>query len=103
MKWTFESHVAEFKREIDNGMERVLEDVGKEVRDRAKELCPVDTGNLRDSIEYEAAEESVSVYSDVEYAAYVELGTYKMAAQPYLRPALEEAGHMAIKALEEEF
>lgn len=31
------------------------------------------------------------VGSDVEYAAYVEFGTSKMAAQPYLRPALEEA------------
>lgn len=29
------------------------------------------------------------VGSDKEYAAYVEFGTYKMEAQPYLRPAVK--------------
>ena len=29
------------------------------------------------------------VGTNVEYASYIELGTSKMAAQPYLRPALE--------------
>jgi hypothetical protein len=31
------------------------------------------------------------VGTDVEYSIYVEFGTSKMAAQPYLRPAIEEA------------
>lgn len=29
------------------------------------------------------------VGTNVEYSVYVEFGTYKMAAQPYLRPAVE--------------
>lgn len=31
------------------------------------------------------------VGTNVEYSVYVEFGTYKMAAQPYLRPAVEAA------------
>jgi len=59
------------------------------VRD-AKALAPVDTGALRSSIQavsIEAGKEA-DVEVNVSYAAYVEYGTYKMAAQPYLSPAV---------------
>lgn len=65
---------------------------------RAQEMCPVDTGALRDSITAgEVADDGDTLSLDVtagddtvDYAAYVELGTYKMGAQPYLGPAYEE-------------
>lgn len=60
----------------------------------AKRLCPVDTGRLRASITSEVGKDSDGLYavvgSDVEYAGYVEFGTSRNAAQPYLRPALAE-------------
>lgn len=63
------------------------------VEGAAKRLCPVDTGRLRSSITNELgtdAEGLVAVIgTDVEYAPYVELGTNRMAAQPFLLPALE--------------
>ena len=37
-----------------------------------------------------AEEAAELVGSNVEYAPYVELGTYKMNAKPYLRPAVED-------------
>lgn len=57
----------------------------------AVNLCPVDAGQLRDSL-HVRAEDSPSgaqgeVVADVPYAAFVELGTYKSAPQPYLYPA----------------
>lgn len=59
---------------------------------RAKRLCPVDTGRLRSSIGNQLGRDAIGlvaiVGTDVEYAPYVELGTSKMAAQPFLRPAL---------------
>ena len=62
---------------------------------QAKHLCPVDTGRLRDSITNELGRDSIGLYaligSNVEYAIYVELGTSRMAAQPFLRPALQAA------------
>ena len=59
----------------------------------AKQLCPVDTGRLRSSITNELGQDGdglvATIGTNVEYAPYVELGTSKMAAQPFLLPALE--------------
>lgn len=61
----------------------------------AKRLCPVDTGRLRSSITNEIGQDGEGlvavVGTNVEYAPYIELGTSKMAAQPFLLPALEAA------------
>lgn len=59
------------------------------VEGQAKALVPVDTGNLRNSITHEVNKQEARVGTNVEYAPFVELGTVKMAAQPYLNPALE--------------
>jgi HK97 gp10 family phage protein len=59
------------------------------VEGQAKALVPVDTGNLRNSITHEVKKQEARVGTNVEYAPFVELGTVKMAAQPYLNPALE--------------
>ena len=40
----------------------------------AKELCPVDTGRLRNSITHAQDENSELIGTNVEYAKYVELG-----------------------------
>ena len=63
----------------------------KKVRDDAKSLAPVDTGELRDSIVVINATktDSGAVVARADHASYVEFGTTKMAAQPFLFPALE--------------
>jgi HK97 gp10 family phage protein len=65
------------------------------VNNRAKQLCPVDTGRLRSSIamrlEAEAGRLIAVIGTNVEYAPYVEFGTRHMRAQPFLRPALDAA------------
>lgn len=53
----------------------------------AKQACPVDTGRLRSSIHYDPGNLSCTVGTNVNYAQYVEFGTYKMVAQPFLFPA----------------
>jgi HK97 gp10 family phage protein len=63
------------------------------VEGAAKRLCPVDTGRLRASISHRLGEDAESLFADVgtavEYAPHVEFGTERMAARPYLRPALD--------------
>lgn len=62
------------------------------VNSQAKSLVPVDTGNLKRSISpsidgnRSVAEGTVS--TNTEYAPYVEFGTSRQRAQPYLRPAV---------------
>lgn len=55
----------------------------------------VRTGRLRSSITWRLGSDVNGIYADigtnVEYAAYVELGTSRAPAYPYLRPALEAA------------
>lgn len=56
----------------------------------AKEMCPVDTGRLRGSITTDKRYIQmflVEVGTNVDYGPYVELGTKKMDARPYLFPA----------------
>lgn len=64
------------------------------VQRTAKRKVPVDTGRLRASITPEVRKTQTSwvgvVGSNVQYAPYVELGTVRMAARPYLQPAITE-------------
>lgn len=55
----------------------------------------VRTGRLRASITWRLGDDAIGLYADIGsavlYAPYVELGTSRMLARPYLRPALEAA------------
>jgi len=65
------------------------------VESAAKRNAPVDTGRLRSSITHELGQAGrdlvARIGTNVDYAPHVEFGTYRMSAQPYLRPALDAA------------
>ena len=66
-----------------------LETIGLFVENRASLLAPVDTGNLRQSIDHKTEKNSVHIGTNTEYAPYQEFGTVKQKAQPFLTPAVE--------------
>jgi HK97 gp10 family phage protein len=73
----------------------VISDGTEAIYNSAKALAPVDTGLLRRSIKAEVIKTPNSVSGvvgisllEVPYAVHQEFGTWKMKAQPYLRPAL---------------
>ena len=83
----------------------ITEELGNAVRDlvllveaEAKKLCPVDTGKLRASIT-PVIESWAAGYvgTNTNYAPYVEFGTRKMDAQPFLEPAFLEGKRQASK------
>ncbi len=80
---------AAVKSALDQRIAVALEEIGLTAEGYAKKACPVDTGRLRNSITHavSSAESVVYVGTNVEYAAYVELGTSRQKAQPYLKPA----------------
>ncbi len=62
-----------------------------DVEARAKENAPVLTGNLRASINSQSQDLTGVVAVGADYGYWVEVGTHKRAATPYLRPAMEAA------------
>ena len=68
------------------------EEIGRKVYDTPESPYYKRTGRLRNSITHETSESEHAVYigTNVEYAPYVELGTSRMAARPFLKPAVTE-------------
>ena len=79
--------IPDWKLRIRSDVERVLTDLTDQIVSDAQTMAPVDTGALRDSIGSQVDGWEAEVYADTPYAAYVELGTSKNHAQPYLSPA----------------
>lgn len=74
---------------IESAIGVALEEIGLLAENYAAKKCPVDTDKLRSSITHEvdAGDKAVYIGTNVEYAPYVELGTSRQKAQPFLRPA----------------
>lgn len=77
----------EILAKLDSLIEQKLKEACVMVQDTAKQNCPVDTGRLQGSISYSVDGKEGIVGSNVEYAPYVEGGTYKMAARHFLQNA----------------
>lgn len=69
----------------------VEETVLPKIADKAKRIVPIDSGVLHDNIEPVVNSDGMFVVANTEYADFVERGTSKMAAQPFLRPAMTTA------------
>jgi HK97 gp10 family phage protein len=71
------------------------------VETHAKVYCPVDTGTLRNSIMVDEVTPNKAVIAPhTDYAEHVEFGTSRMAAQPYMRPALDQHEGEILAAVE---
>lgn len=69
--------------------ERELQLAALEIEREAKLRAPVDTGMLRGSITSTGGGSEYEIGTNVEYAPFIEYGTSKMSAQPFLSPAFE--------------
>ena len=101
------NNVPQCQKQLDAAVAKSLMVVGLQAEGYAKLLCPVDTGNLRNSITHETDGATAVIGTNVEYAAHVEYGHTQevgryvpaigkrlkapfVAARPYLRPAVED-------------
>lgn len=77
MKIIFDDHSDEVLSALDAALARGLEKCGLVAEGYAKKLCPVDTGNLRNSITHMVSDGEKAAYigTNSEYAVYVECGT----------------------------
>lgn len=76
---------------VEGAADNVIRKWSGKVVQEARRLVPVDTGNLRSSIRFDPNTRTIRAVGGAGgrvYAGYVEFGTSRMKAQPYLRPAL---------------
>lgn len=88
-----EDHSQEIVDAIQTAIVRALYKIGLMAEGYAKKLCVWKTGRLRNSITFDMDGTSVYIGTNVEYAGYVENGTSKRKATPFLVPAATE--HMS--------
>ena len=69
---------------------RVTRGIIESIAATARKLCPVKSGDLRDTIKVTTKGITVGNDTTVDYAADVELGTATRAANPFMRPAIEQ-------------
>lgn len=76
-----------------------------DVESGAKQRAPYDTGFLQNSIGTTIRTSSTLAEAEIgptaHYGTHQEYGTYKMPAQPFMRPALEAVEPGLVKALEQ--
>lgn len=97
-----------FNGATERAAKKALLQTAADIVDVAKQLCPVDTGRLKQSLgALPVSSERVRVGTDVHYGKFVEYGTSRSAAQPFLTPAFAQAADTFTKrlkdALAEEF
>lgn len=89
-----EKQLMELVNKLEKAAETTIKEGCTSIQAQAKELCPVDSGNLRDSINTKYNDMSFEhegyVYAGMSYAPYVELGTRSMAPQPFMYPAYKQ-------------
>lgn len=69
---------------------QALEAVGSTAERHAQEITPVDTGRLQGSISHASVGDVAYIGTNVEYAPYVEWGTYRTKAHHMLKRAVSE-------------
>jgi HK97 gp10 family phage protein len=91
VKFTIQSRLSDLADQLPKNAQARTAQVTQEIADQARQHAPVKTGALRDSITVETDSESgkSSVRVGVPYAGFQEYGTSKMAAHPFLTPAVE--------------
>lgn len=73
-------------------VESTATEIENDIKGGGPHAAPIRTGNLRRSYHTDFAGTKAEIGNDTgiaPYAIFVEYGTYKMAARPHLRPAVE--------------
>ena len=74
--------------------------MAEEVYDYSQQRVPVLTGELKGSGDVSDQGNESEVTYDADHAPFVEYGTSRMAAQPYLRPAMDRHNEILRAAAE---
>ena len=73
---------------------KAMETTIAKTQERAKSIAPVRTGQMKHEINVFPVEKKTdqvigTIIAKKEYSSFVEFGTYKMSAEPFMRPAVK--------------
>lgn len=93
----------EIARAMPERTSQVVRKASFDVEAQAKNRAPVDTGALKNSISTEFEDNGLTgiIAPHVEYATFVEFGTRRMSAQPYMTPAAEAVKPAFVAAMKQ--
>ena len=76
---------------LEEEIHNIVENAGDNMVSYAQGIVPVRTGNLMASIfsEVDPDDLSITLGAPADYASFIEYGTVKMRAQPFLQPAAD--------------
>lgn len=89
----FLASMKKLEAQILENIEEALEDSANNLVEKARERVPVKTGDLRDSIKVQKGEGDLNylVQASAPHARFIEFGSLKTPARPFLGPAVEES------------
>jgi HK97 gp10 family phage protein len=99
-KWVVDWFGAKIRKQLDKNIDDKMHDAGQAIVRRAKQLAPVETGALRDSINYlvvyneTGGNHELLIQVGEPYGIYQEFGTRNIPPHPYIRPAINEFGRV---------
>ena len=110
------NRLAVMEKALEPESEKQMKTVGKLMKEYSKSIAAVDTGSMRTSIRMQVFAKiagkilRVGVSAGgyivnpktgklVNYAKFIEWGTSKMLAQPFMRPAMEKYKHLIPKKI----
>lgn len=76
---------------MSKAIDTAFQSLGPKLLTTMQGKTPVDTGELRGSETQTSGGKTLTLTAGTDHAGFVEFGTRKMAAQPYLRPTVEGA------------
>jgi HK97 gp10 family phage protein len=91
--------LAAFAGKIEHEVEKELDVIGADMRDIAWSLVRVRTGYLQSTIYYRVSGMVLEFGATADYASYNEFGTWRMAPQPFIRPALDASSQKILEAI----
>lgn len=90
------SELRAFHRDLDRAADQVeakapsiVEKTAYDIQATGQKIAPVDTGLLKSSISTDVDGLEAEIGPTADYGGYVEDGTSRMAAQPYMGPAVD--------------
>ena len=106
----FKSYKKEVAEAVQGAIDKTLTAMGDKAVQLAQNYATVDTGNMRASITHQRYDDKTEIFGTsnsqapikpVKYAQYVELGTKRMKAPPFIRPAVERHRQDYISIIQE--